>query len=266
MIHTISQITTPYFDTRLSLWIFRGFTFENKGIEFLFLQTLDVFGSRTNWVEISQRWKLYKVDDDATLKCMTGNGIETDASFMKKDDNSDSISRRNGLTPKDIEKLETHAKKESLQHGHQVNNAVITEIQPLLEKQVLVIEEAMEKLETLAISDLVKTMNEINDLGSKIHAMYPRSNEELRKRALKVRETYAKAKYPELYAELKKMHDDQNYEQNDDDDIVEFGTRSIYGSLFYQYFMKSPTSTWENRSPFEGQFEKSILFKEMVAV
>lgn len=265
MIKKINQITAPYFETRLGLWILRGFTFKNNDNEFLFLQTLDVFGAHTSWVEISQRWKLYKVDANAALKCLTLNGIETDARFMKENDNSDSISKRNGLTVEDIIELEAYAMKESLKKD-QVNDAVITEIQPLVEKQVLVIDESVAKLETLAISDLVKTMTEIDDLRRKIHAMYPRSNEELQKRALRVRETYAKAKYPELYAELKKMHEDKEYKESEDDDTVGFGLRSIYGGLFYKYFMQSPTGTWEDRSPFEGQFKESILFKEVFDV
>jgi hypothetical protein len=265
MIQIITQITAPYFETRLNCWIFRGFTFNKNGTEFLFFQTLSVFGSHTDRSRMAQNWKLYKVTNDTKLECITRNGIKSDAGYLKMNDNPDSISSRNGLTVEDITELETYAKKESLQED-QINNAVINEIQPLLEEQVLVIEEDMKKLGTLAISDLVKTMTEINNLGNKICEIYPRSNEELKKRAFKVREAYAKVKYPKLYAELKKVHEDEKYQKDEDDDIVGFGIRSIYTSLFYKYFAGSTTDTWEDRSPFEGQFKKSILFKEVVIV
>jgi hypothetical protein len=266
MIEKIKQITKPYFEIRLGLWIFRGFTFCNGDTEFLFLQTLDVFGGRTNWAEINQRWKLYKINEDAQLKPMTENSIETDAGFMKRNDNADSISRRNGLTAEDITELEDYAKKESLQKDR-LKVDVIAEIQPLLSEHVLVIEEAVMRLSTLTISELVKTMNQIHGLSAKIKAMYPRSYEKLQEYILKVREAYAKKKYPELYAELKKMHEDEQYKENEDDTTMGFGPRFMHGSLFYQYFMKSSThDMWELRSPIEDRFQHSILFKELVLV
>lgn len=266
MLQKIKQITTPYFEKRLGLWIFRGFSFQKNDIEFLFLQTFDVFGSCTNWAEIRQRWKLYSINDDTQLKSMTENSIETDAVFMKGDDNSDSISRRKGLSIEDITELEIYAQKESIGKIN-LRAAVIDEIQPLLVKQVLVIEESLMKLSTLTVSELVETMNQIHDLSRKIKAMYPRSYEKLQEYRLNVREAYAKIKYPKLYAELKKLHEDEQYKQDVDDDVMDFGTRQIQGRLFYNYFMKSSDlGMWECRSPFEGQFKISVLFKELVTV
>ena len=259
MITIIKQITAPYFETRLGRWIFRGFIFQNDNIEFLFLQEFDVFGSHTDWVEIQQHWKLYKTSENTKLISMTGNGISTDAGFLKGD-SSDSISRRNGLTVEDIINLETHAKEQSLLKS-QINDTVITEIQPLLTKQVLIIEDAMVKLPNLGIIELVSTIKELQDLSTKIKAMYPRSYEILQKNLLRLREAYAKTKYPDLYAEIKKMHEDQKYMVDEDDTIAGFGIRSMQEGLFYQYFIKSE-SIWENRSPFEGQFKKPVLLKE----
>lgn len=266
--HNAKKVQKPYFDQRLKKWVYAGeeFITDKKNITdqdetFLFVQVLDILGGATNTPEVTATWRLYKIEKDDTLDSMTMNGILTDASFMKGEGEEQERSRK-GLTPENIASLEQYAKLTTFSQ-EELQSIVKAKIEPLLRQEAAAISADMNSLPKLTHLELANVAGRISVLAKQTDIFYPRSHEKLVDLMLTVRERYAEVKYPELYAELKKLHSDQSYQTDKSDQLVGFGPRVVLGHLYYEHFLSSQPLTgrkYEIGSPFEERFANPLLF------
>jgi hypothetical protein len=264
MITIQNKITAPYFFQPIGQWIYRGFEFLSKEKKkFAFLQVMEFFGGATNDPNIEQRWKIYFITEDGDYKVITQNGIAVDISYLKFS-HSEAVSKRKGLTAADVIELEKYAADHTLPRA-QMNHAVIVEIQPTLVVRISKIQKTFAKVTDLQIPELVSLQKEIDEVVPMIQSFYPRSCEKLLDMEPVVRELYAKAKYPELYAEIEKFRSDKQHTHDEDDMAIGFGPAHLFGGMHHKYFSKSKgLEMWKLSSVFEKQFGDAVLFSEEV--
>ncbi len=267
--HNAKKVQKPYFDHRLKKWVYAGeeFITDKKNITdqdetFLFVQVLDMLGGATNSPEVTATWRLYKIEKDGSLDSMTMNGILIDASFMKGE-GEEQERKRKGLMPENIASLEQYAKLTSFSQ-QELQSIIKAKIEPLLRQEADDITTDLNSLTKLTHPELAKLAVRISTLAEQTNLFYPRSHEKLIDFLRVVRERYAELKHPTLYAELKKLYTDQNYQNDENDRLVGFGPRVALGHLYFEHFLSSANPTgrkYEISSPFEGCFMDSVLFE-----
>lgn len=252
----LQKITSPNFLQRLGGWFYRGYKFETStGKKLAVIQNFIVFGSLGNPTMID-KWCLYDLGNEVIHPNLTSNGV-MDLSFWK---NPQGKKKRDtfGLSIKEIEEIENYCSNKGLS-DLEIREVVVSEIQPILQKEISLIKNSIIDLESLNESQLVQLMKDALTLSSRLKSFYPMSNRKLLELMSTIREKYAKVKYPKLYAEIKAcdIHE-EGPKVNEDDALIGFGPGLVYGSLFCKYF-KSISATNE-KSPFEKDFLDFIFF------
>lgn len=260
--YTKKEITSPYFETAIQRWAYRGSIKKpQRGEhEVALLQTFYVAGTNTGQPIIKTKWSLYRIDKGKN-KELTINGIVLDVETKLA-----ILQRETLLSQEEIFQLQTYANHREVDSDEALV-LIKKHIEPILREKTKSVQDDMGRISLLMNEfELVEFMKTINALLPELHYYYPRSYEFLIETQLKIRERYAELKYPELYSQIIALKENSNYMLNPSDEIMGFGYGKVLRT-YYDLFMKNPGDPNQSdipisriNSPLEERGATSIFF------